>query len=161
MAHLGHMYANGQGVPQSNETALEWFTSSSDAGHPSGLYGLGYMYVSGQGVPQDHRRAFELFEEAAKQVSLPGLTSGWLCQMQPVALLSRRPALPSSGDLCCYLEAAQQAPLLPSMVTCILWIFAVLMGRRYCPDGDIHALTASAWCLDARCARCSAPYQVH
>ena len=69
MAHLGHMYANGQGVAQSNETALQWFNRSSDAGHPSGLYGLGYMYASGQGVPQDHRRAFELFEEAAKQVS--------------------------------------------------------------------------------------------
>ena len=115
MAHLGHMYANGQGVPQSNETALEWFISSSDAGHPSGLYGLGYMYVSGQGVPQDHRRAFELFEEAAKQVSLPGLTSGWLCQMQQVALLSRCPGWPFTEDLCC-LEAARQVPLLPSLM---------------------------------------------
>ncbi len=75
MAHLGHMYANGQGVAQSNETALQWFTRSSDAGHPSGMYGLGYMYVSGQGVLQDHRRAFELFEDAAKQVSLPSLTT--------------------------------------------------------------------------------------
>ena len=120
MAHLGHMYANGQGVAQSNETALQWFSRSSDAGHPSGLYGLGYMYVSGRGVPQDHRRAFELFEEAAKQVSLPSLTG--LCQMQQVALLSRCPAL------CCCFGAAQQVPLLPGLITCILWDLAVLMG---------------------------------
>ena len=30
MAHLGHMYANGNGVAQSNVTALRWFKEAAE-----------------------------------------------------------------------------------------------------------------------------------
>jgi Sel1 repeat len=69
MAHLGHMYANGRGVAQSNATAMSWFLKAKDANnHPSALYGLGYMHLSGYGVPMDHRKAFKFFSAAAEQV---------------------------------------------------------------------------------------------
>lgn len=32
MAHLGHIYANGQGVPQDNATAVRWFKKAADHG---------------------------------------------------------------------------------------------------------------------------------
>ncbi|KAK9818102.1 hypothetical protein WJX72_007209 [[Myrmecia] bisecta] len=73
MAHLGHMYANGQGVTQSNETALEWFKQGAEKNHPSALYGLGYMHLSGYGLAKDHRKAFKYFSAAAEQ----GHTESW------------------------------------------------------------------------------------
>ena len=30
MAHLGHMYANGNGVAQNNVTALRWFKEAAE-----------------------------------------------------------------------------------------------------------------------------------
>lgn len=32
MAHLGHMYANGEGVAQDNATAASWFTKAAEHG---------------------------------------------------------------------------------------------------------------------------------
>ena len=54
MAAVGHMYANGRGVQQDNETAIEWFTRAasdkSGAPDPSALFGLGYMQLHGYGA---------------------------------------------------------------------------------------------------------------
>lgn len=68
MAHVGHMYANGDGVPQSNVTALRWFKEAAEHAVPSALTGLGYMHLSGYGVAMDHRQAFKYFSDAAEQV---------------------------------------------------------------------------------------------
>lgn len=68
MAHLGHMYANGNGVEQSNTTALHWFKDAAEQNVPSAHFGLGYMHLSGFGVPMDHRLAFKYFSQAAEQV---------------------------------------------------------------------------------------------
>ena len=71
MAHLGHMYANGLGVPADNLTAVEYFTDAvQEAGHPSALFGLGYMHMSGYGVEKDLKKAFQFFAAATEQVSL-------------------------------------------------------------------------------------------
>ena len=67
-AHLGHMYANGNGVDQDNGTALAYFSAAAEVNHPGGLYGLGYMYLSGYGVEKDHKKAFAFFQKAAEQV---------------------------------------------------------------------------------------------
>ena len=65
------MYANGEGVPANNETAVEYFTDAvEEAGHPSALFGLGYMHLSGYGVDKDVKKAFQFFAAAAEQVSL-------------------------------------------------------------------------------------------
>lgn len=69
MAHLGHMYANGLGVPADNETAIEYFTDAgAESGHPSAIFGLGYMHLSGYGVEKDLKKAFQFFGAAAEQV---------------------------------------------------------------------------------------------
>mmetsp|Transcript_14536 Transcript_14536/g.43932 ORF Transcript_14536/g.43932 Transcript_14536/m.43932 type:complete len:758 (-) Transcript_14536:985-3258(-) len=73
MASLGHMHANGRGVPPSNATALKWFLKAAELGQPSAQYGLGYMHLTGQGVPIDHRKAFKHFSLAAEQ----GNTEAW------------------------------------------------------------------------------------
>ena len=60
MAHLGHMYANGLGVEQSNATSMKYFQVAADMGSAHGMYGLGYMHLSGY---------IEEFDEKAKAKS--------------------------------------------------------------------------------------------
>lgn len=59
MSHLGHMYANGLGVKQSNLTAIKWFKKGAAQGHQSGHYGLGYMYLTGYGTDVNLEKAFD------------------------------------------------------------------------------------------------------
>jgi uncharacterized protein len=52
-AMLGFMYANGNGVPQSYDLAVDWYTRSAEQGDPVGQYLLGLMYDKGFGVKAD------------------------------------------------------------------------------------------------------------
>lgn len=52
-AVLGFMYANGRGVPQSYDVAVDWYLRSAEQGDPTGQYLLGLMYDKGFGVTQD------------------------------------------------------------------------------------------------------------
>ena len=56
LGQLGHMYANGIGVPASNATARKYFQQSANLGHPSGHYGLGYLYMVDGGRKWTTRR---------------------------------------------------------------------------------------------------------
>jgi len=49
-AILGFMYANGRGVPQSYDVAVDWYVQSAGQGDPTGQYLLGLMYDKGFGV---------------------------------------------------------------------------------------------------------------
>src|SRR5215831_10788889 len=49
-ATLGFMYANGRGVPQSYDVAVDWYLQSAEQGDPTGQYLLGLMYDKGFGV---------------------------------------------------------------------------------------------------------------
>jgi len=49
-AVLGFMYANGRGVPQSYDVAVDWYLRSAEQGDPTGQYLLGLMYDKGFGV---------------------------------------------------------------------------------------------------------------
>jgi len=49
-AVLGFMYANGRGVPQSYDVAVDWYLLSAEQGDPTGQYLLGLMYDKGFGV---------------------------------------------------------------------------------------------------------------
>jgi TPR repeat protein len=49
-AILGFMYANGRGVPQSYDVAVDWYVQSAAQGDPTGQYLLGLMYDKGFGV---------------------------------------------------------------------------------------------------------------
>jgi TPR repeat protein len=50
---LGFMYANGRGVPQSYDVAVDWYQRSAHQGDPDGQYLLGLMYDKGFGVKTD------------------------------------------------------------------------------------------------------------
>jgi uncharacterized protein len=52
-AVLGFMYANGRGVPQSYDIAVDWYLRSAEQGDPDGQYLLGLMYDKGLGVNVD------------------------------------------------------------------------------------------------------------
>lgn len=65
MAHIGHAYANGIAVAQSNATARGWFLKAAEKGHPSGLLGLGVMHLTGQGTAVDHVVAARYLTSAA------------------------------------------------------------------------------------------------
>ena len=49
-AILGFMYANGRGVPQSYDAAVDWYLQAAEQGDPTGQYLLGLMYDKGFGV---------------------------------------------------------------------------------------------------------------
>src|SRR5215472_13661281 len=52
-AVLGFMYANGRGVPQSYDVAVDWYLRAAHGGDPTGQYLLGLMYDKGFGITQD------------------------------------------------------------------------------------------------------------
>jgi TPR repeat protein len=55
---LGLMYDNGQGVPQSDAKAREWYERAAQQGEPRAQYNLGLMYLNGQGIPTDIVKAY-------------------------------------------------------------------------------------------------------
>ncbi|WP_395667122.1 tetratricopeptide repeat protein [Methylocella sp.] len=57
-AYLGHMYAQGQGVPQNFVVAASWYRCAANQGLANAQYQLGLMYDKGQGVPQDYVMAY-------------------------------------------------------------------------------------------------------
>jgi TPR repeat protein len=55
---LGLMYDKGQGVPQSDAKAMQWYGLAAEQGEPRAQYNLGLMYLNGQGVPSDVVKAY-------------------------------------------------------------------------------------------------------
>jgi len=55
---LGLMYDKGQGVPQSDAEAKQWYELAAEQGEPRAQYNLGLMYMNGQGVPPDLVKAY-------------------------------------------------------------------------------------------------------
>ena len=84
------MYANGVGVDQNNETALQYFQAAADASNPNGQFGLGYMYLTGQAVEQSHRAAFKLFQQASEAVSQDAVFCSYLLALCAAALTSEQ-----------------------------------------------------------------------
>src|SRR5450432_2598481 len=64
-AMLGFMYANGRGVPQSYEVAVDWYLQAAEQGEPTGQYLLGLMYDKGFGVTQNIIFAYKWLNLAA------------------------------------------------------------------------------------------------
>ena len=65
--NLGLMYANGEGVPQDDKEAFNWYRKSAEQGHAGAQVNLGLMYTNGEGVPQDDKQALKWFRKAAEQ----------------------------------------------------------------------------------------------
>ncbi len=64
---MGYLYYQGQGVPQDDEKAFEFFRNASDKGHVEAQTFLAFMYDAGRGVPQNKKKAFELYQASADE----------------------------------------------------------------------------------------------
>jgi uncharacterized protein len=70
-AILGFMYANGRGVPQSYDVAVDWYGQSAAQGDATGQYLLGLMYDKGFGVIPNVILAYKWLNLAAAHAPLP------------------------------------------------------------------------------------------
>src|SRR5262244_4011901 len=61
---LGHMYYNGQGVPQDYAQAAQWFRQAADQGDAGAQMSLGLLYAQGWGVVQDDAQAAQWLRKA-------------------------------------------------------------------------------------------------
>ena len=65
--NLGIMYANGEGVPEDDATAVKWYTKAAEHGFAQAQYNLGVMYEDGHGVPENDATAVKWYTKAAEQ----------------------------------------------------------------------------------------------
>ena len=65
--YLGLMYARGEGLPEDNHQAAQWFRKSAEQGNPQSQYHLGMLCANGKGVPEDDRQAVHWLSESARQ----------------------------------------------------------------------------------------------
>ena len=65
--NLGLMYARGEGVPQNQAEAVNWFRLAADQGHVDAQNTLGFTYSFGAGVPQNYAEALKWYRLAADQ----------------------------------------------------------------------------------------------
>jgi TPR repeat protein len=65
--NLGNLYYRGEGVPQDDKQAAEWYRKAAEQGLPEAQLNLGVFYKDGNGVPQDYKRAAEWYRKAAEQ----------------------------------------------------------------------------------------------
>lgn len=64
---LGMMYRNGDNIPKSEITAVNWFTKAAEQGNDDAQYELGLSYMNSRGVSEDLRQAFFWIEKSASQ----------------------------------------------------------------------------------------------
>jgi TPR repeat protein len=65
--NLGHLYADGKGVPQNDAKAVKWFRTAAEQGHVSAQAVLGAMYANGRGAPRDNVQAYAWLNIAVAQ----------------------------------------------------------------------------------------------
>ncbi len=63
----GWRYANGRGVIQNDEQAVEWYRRAAEQGHAIAQYDLSWMYQHGRGVSQNSSEAAQWCRRAAEQ----------------------------------------------------------------------------------------------
>ena len=65
--NVGVMYANGEGVSQSDAKAIKWYRKGAQQGNADAQMHLGVMYANGQGVPENDAEAVKWYRKAADQ----------------------------------------------------------------------------------------------
>lgn len=71
---LGICYRRGEGVPQDNSKAVEYYILAYEKGCSEAALNLGLMYGEGLGVKQDFEKAYELYKVAAEYGIADGYT---------------------------------------------------------------------------------------
>jgi TPR repeat protein len=69
--NVGIMYADGEGVTQSDKKAIKWFRKGAEQGNANAQMQLGFMHANGFGVNRDAIQAYVWWSMA----KLQGLTS--------------------------------------------------------------------------------------
>ena len=64
---LGVSYALGDGVPQNDKMAVEWYRLSANQGFADAQYNLAVSYANGRGVIKDRKKARKWYQLAAAQ----------------------------------------------------------------------------------------------
>ena len=64
---LGKMYTDGNGVPQDDKQAAEWYKKAAEQGHAGGQCNFGFSYAEGKGVAKDYDAAIAWYRKAAEQ----------------------------------------------------------------------------------------------
>ena len=68
---LGHLYANGLGVPQDFAEAVRWIRMAAEQGNAQAQVKFALMYTEGLGVTQDYTEAAKWTRLAAEQGIAP------------------------------------------------------------------------------------------
>lgn len=77
-ARLGHMFAQGRGVPQNYYVAALWYRCAAGQGYAFAAYMLGLQYDKGQGVPQDYVLAYTWLDLAVANSRRQRYYSYWV-----------------------------------------------------------------------------------
>jgi len=64
MRSIGWYYENGDGVDQSFEKAMEWYSRAADGGDGESMYAIGELYLNGSGVDQSYDKAMDWYMKA-------------------------------------------------------------------------------------------------
>ncbi|KAF9540315.1 hypothetical protein EC957_004393 [Mortierella hygrophila] len=64
---LGNMYADGEGVLQDYQSAMDWYLKAANQGDPIGQRRVGFLYHRGLGISRSYSTALEWFIKAADQ----------------------------------------------------------------------------------------------
>jgi uncharacterized protein len=67
MYQIGYMYDKGEGVPQDNKSAVEWYLKAAEKGHVKAQYRLGLFYATGTGVEKNLKESEKWYRKAAGQ----------------------------------------------------------------------------------------------
>ena len=51
--NLGVMYDTGEGVPENDVEAVNWYRKATEQGYARAQFNLGVMYADGEGVPEN------------------------------------------------------------------------------------------------------------
>ena len=76
---LGLCYENGDGVPQDNQQAAEWYCKAAEQGNADAQFKLGLCYENGVGVPQDNQLAAKWYCKAAGQGKIDAKDKARVC----------------------------------------------------------------------------------
>lgn len=97
---VGNIYDYGQGVPQDDVQALQWYLMAAERGNGKGQYQAGVLYYRSQSVPQDLIESYRWLTLAAEGPS-PGMASdpAQATGVQARSLLGEVAAGMSAGDI--------------------------------------------------------------
>jgi TPR repeat protein len=70
---LGTAYEDGNGLPQNDELAAQWYRKAADQGEAAAQNSLGVLYRLGRGVEKDKQEALRWYQRAAQQGYASGM----------------------------------------------------------------------------------------